>query len=148
MEYFIGITLGIAVAAFAKLSGFDRDRSFYPTVAIVIASYYALFATIEAPPAILATEIAIGLGFATVAVIGFKKNMWLAAAAIAGHGAFDFLLHPAIENPGMPVWWPGFCGSIDLFLGAWVALCLWKDRTRAVASDPSPASAPPSAVAS
>ena len=143
MEYAIGIGLGFAVAAFAKVSGFDRDRSFYPTVAIVIAFYYVLFATMGAPPAILATEIAIALGFSVLAVIGFKRNLWLAAAAIAGHGAFDFLVHPTIDNPGMPVWWPGFCGSIDLLLGAWLALSLSKQP-----SDPSPANAPTSAPAS
>jgi len=40
----VGIALSIAVASFARLVGFDRDRAFYPTVLIVIASYYVLFA--------------------------------------------------------------------------------------------------------
>jgi hypothetical protein len=44
MEYLIGVILSLAVAGFAAVIGFDRERAFYPTVLIVIASYYVLFA--------------------------------------------------------------------------------------------------------
>ena len=39
MPFAIGIVLSVAVALFARDSGFDRDRAFYPTVMIVIAAY-------------------------------------------------------------------------------------------------------------
>src|SRR5262249_58832583 len=42
--YVVGIVLSIGVAVFARWVGFDRERAFYPTVLIVIASYYVLFA--------------------------------------------------------------------------------------------------------
>jgi hypothetical protein len=48
MEYLIGLILSLVVAGFAIIVGFDRDRSFYPTVLIVIASYYVLFAVMGA----------------------------------------------------------------------------------------------------
>jgi len=74
----------------------------------------------------LEIEIAAGLVFVGVATFGFKKNMWLVAAAIASLGFFDFFVHHAlVTNPGMPIWWPGFCGTIDLVLGGWLAICLW-----------------------
>lgn len=128
MEYLVGVILGVVVAGFAKVIGFDRDRSFYPVVMIVIASYYALFALMGEPHHFtLEIEIAVGLVFAAFAALGFKRNMWLVAAAIAGHGFYDFFVHHAlVTNPGMPVWWPGFCGTIDIVLGAWLAICLWK----------------------
>jgi hypothetical protein len=46
MRYVIGIVLSVGVALFARCVGFDRDRAFYPTVLMVIASYYMLFAAI------------------------------------------------------------------------------------------------------
>ncbi len=127
MEYFVALILGAVVAAFARLSGFDRDRAFYPTTLIVIASYYVLFATMGASSySTLGIEIAVGLVFCALALLGFKKSLWLAAAGIAGHGFFDFFVHHEIvANPGMPVWWPGFCGTIDIVLGGWLAACLW-----------------------
>ena len=127
MEYLVAVILGLVVAGFAAMSGFDRDRAFYPTVLIVVASYYPLFAVMGASRPSLETEIVVGLVFSVFAILGFKKIMWLAAAGIAAHGFFDFFVHHAlVANPGMPVWWPGFCGTIDIVLGAWVAIRLWK----------------------
>ena len=56
MEYLIGVILTVAVAAFATVVGFDRERAFYPTVLIVIASYYALFAVMGASTRTLIIE--------------------------------------------------------------------------------------------
>ena len=126
MEYLIGIILALAVAGAARLIGLDRGRSFYPTVLIVVASYYALFAVMGASRTILEIEIVTGLGFSVLAVLGFKRNMWLVAGAIAGHGVFDLVHHLFIENPGVPFWWPGFCAVVDLVLGAWLAASLLK----------------------
>ena len=130
MEYLVAVILGVVVAGFAKMSGFDRDRSFYPTVLVVVGSYYSLFAVMGSSGySTLGIEIAAGLVFAVLAVLGFKKSMWLAALGIAGHGFFDFFVHPTlVTNPGMPVWWTGFCGTIDIVLGGWLAICLWRAR--------------------
>jgi hypothetical protein len=140
MEYLVGVILGLIVGGFATTSGFDRDRAFYPTVLIVIASYYALFAIMGAPPyAPLMIEIAVGLVFAAIALISFKKSLWLAVAGIAGHGFFDFFVHPSlVTNPGMPVWWPGFCGTIDFVIGGWLAVLLWKAQKTERGEEPLP----------
>jgi hypothetical protein len=39
MGYLIGLILSLAVAGSATVIGLDRERAFYPTVLIVIASY-------------------------------------------------------------------------------------------------------------
>ena len=116
MEYLIGLILSLVVAGFAIIVGFDRDRSFYPTVLIVIASYYVLFAVMGACGPTLLIEIAAASVFLLFAVLGFRKNPWLVSAAIVGHGIFDFLHHLLIENPGVPSWWPGFCLAFDVIL--------------------------------
>ena len=46
MPVVVGVLLAPAVGLFATTIGLDRDRSFYPVVTIVTASYYALFAAI------------------------------------------------------------------------------------------------------
>ena len=133
MNYLVGVILGIVVGGFATLTGLDRDRAFYPTVLIVIASYYGLFAVMGAPPfGPLIAEVAVGLVFLAFAMAGFRLSLWIAAAGIAGHAAFDFLLHESlIANPGMPQWWPGFCGTIDLVIAGWLAVVLWTRQRRA-----------------
>ena len=63
MEYLIGLILSLAVAGFAAVIGFDRERAFYPTVLIVIASYYVLFAAMGASRRALIIEIIVASGF-------------------------------------------------------------------------------------
>ena len=121
MEYLIGLALAVAVAGFAAVVGFDRDRAFYPTALIVIAAYYVLFAVMDPSRRALGVEIAVACGFVLFAVLGFKRNLLIVAAAIAGHGVFDFVHYLFIDNPGVPRWWPGFCGSIDVALGVLLA---------------------------
>lgn len=126
MEYVIGVVLGVVVCTFALVTGFDRDRAFYPTVLAVIPTYYILFAAMASSTPAVVIESAVTAAFWAVAVAGFKKNLWLTAAGLAGHGVFDFFHHGVIQNPGVPVFWPGFCGSIDIFLGAFLAGLLLK----------------------
>ncbi len=122
MEYLIGLVLALAVAGFAAITGFGRDRAFYPTVLIIIAHYYVLFAAMGASGRALGIEIAVASLFLLIAVLGFKRSLWFVAAAIAGHGVFDLFHHSLIENRGVPRWWPGFCMAFDLALGAYLAL--------------------------
>jgi hypothetical protein len=126
VEYLVGVILSLAVAAFATAIGLDRGRAFYPTVLIVIASYYVLFSVMGASRQTLVIEILVASGFLLFAVLGFKMNLWFAAAAIVGHGGFDFVHHWFIENPGVPPWWPGFCLAFDVFFGAWLAVRLMR----------------------
>ena len=61
--------------------------------------------------------------FSTVAIVGFKSNLWLVAVALAGHGAFDLVHDRLVSNPGVPTWWPTFCLAFDVFLAgifAWL----------------------------
>jgi hypothetical protein len=130
MEYLIGLILAAAVAGLATLVGFDRERAFYPTVLIVIASYYVLFAAMGASSRTLLAEIAVASGFLLVAVLGFKRNIWLVVAALVGHGSFDFVHHRYIDNPGVPHWWPGFCLAFDALLGVFLAVRLIEHPER------------------
>ncbi|MBS1213449.1 MAG: hypothetical protein H6R26_2066 [Proteobacteria bacterium] len=122
--------MALAAATLANALGFARDRSFYPTVTIVIATYYALFAAMGASGPALWIESVIGIGFAALAVFGFRSSLWWVAATLVGHGVFDFF-HPAfIDNPAVPGWWPGFCLAFDVVLGAALAFRLFSERKR------------------
>jgi hypothetical protein len=66
MEYLIGLILSLAVAGLATVVDFDRERAFYPTVMIVIASYYVLFAVMGASKHTLTIEIVVASGFLLV----------------------------------------------------------------------------------
>lgn len=93
MEYIVGVALALFVCGAASPLGMDRDRVFYPTMLIVVATYYVLFALIDGGHKVLLSEIVIAAVFTVVAVVGFKRNLWLVAVALAGHGVLDFFHH-------------------------------------------------------
>jgi hypothetical protein len=126
MPYLIGLVLALAVCIFALLTGFDRDRAFYSTVVLVVAHYYILFAAMGATTPVLISESLAASAFVIFAVVGFKKSLWITAAALSGHGVFDFFHHLIIHDPGVPVWWPGFCMSFDVIAGAFLAMLLLR----------------------
>jgi hypothetical protein len=117
MPYLAGIVLGIFVCGFARFATLDRDRAFYPTVLIVIASYYVLFATMGGSTSALVSELVPMALFFVVATFGIKGSQWILVIGITGHGLFDAVHGMLITNPGMPAWWPAFCGSIDVTIG-------------------------------
>lgn len=122
----LGIALAPAIVALGRLTGLDRDRALYPVALIVIATYYVLFATMGGAPA-LPSELIAATVFVAVAIVGFRTSLWWVAAGIAGHGVFDWAVHPhLIANAGMPLFWPAFCGSIDVALGVLVAILLLR----------------------
>jgi hypothetical protein len=91
VEYLIGVVLALLVGLFATFTGLDRDRAFYPTVMIVIALYYALFAIIGGFVQALLVESPVILAFVGAPVAGFRRSLWLVAAALAAHGLFDLV---------------------------------------------------------
>ena len=126
MEYIIGTLLALAVSVFASVAGLDRDRAFYPTVTIVVASYYGLFAVMGGSGAALALETAVIAGFVIVAALGFRFNLWLVVAALFGHGVLDFFHGHIISNPGVPAWWPMFCMTYDITAAAYLGWLLCR----------------------
>ena len=121
MAYVVGIALALAVVGFARWTRFDRDGAFYPTVVIVVAAYYVLFAAMAGETHVLIVESIVMLAFVAVAVLGFKLNAWLVVAALAGHGVLD-VLHPRlVHNAGVPEWWPAFCMTFDVGAAALLA---------------------------
>jgi len=134
MPYFIGTAMALAVALLARLVGFERDRAFYATILMVIASYYVLFAVMGGSTEALLEEAAVMSVFVLVAAIGALRFRWLLVLGLALHGVFDFLHPRFIENAGVPSWWPGFCSAYDLAAAAYVAFTLSAGHSKARAS--------------
>ena len=93
--------------------GLDRDRAFYPTIMVVIASYYILFAVMGGSRDALLIEGAVATVFLAAALVGFKHSLWLVVAALAAHGILDVFHGQLITNPWVPAWWPAFCLAYD-----------------------------------
>lgn len=129
----IGAGLALAVGVFGTLVGLDRERAFYTTIAIVVASYYSLFAVLGGSTRALVVESLVAGAFVAAAAIGFRSSLWLVAIALGGHGVFDFAHGAVISNPGLPVYWPPFCAAYDVVAAGYLAWLLTSGRVRAAA---------------
>jgi hypothetical protein len=127
----VGAFLALAVGLLATIVGLDRDRGFYPTVTIVIASYYSLFAIMGASTSALLLESLVAAAFLAAAVSGFRSSLWLVVIALAAHGVFDLAHGAFISNPGVPAWWRDFCLSYDVAAAGYLAWMLQSGRTPA-----------------
>jgi len=118
------------VGLLAHLVGYDRDRSFYAAVLTVVGSLYVLFAVMAGGGPGLMPELAFFGTFAALAAIGFRTTLWIVAAGLALHGAFDFVRHSFLAAPGAPTWWPAFCGAYDVVaaLGLGALLVIQHER--------------------
>ena len=142
MAALVGLVLAVVVSAYAAAMRLDRDRAFYPVVLIVIASYYVLFAAMSGSGRAIVLESLTAGAFVAAASLGFKRSLWLVAAALAAHGVQDVFHTRLIANPGVPVWWPAFCSTYDLAAAAVLAWLLTRrPAVLAPAAAPSPSRA-------
>jgi len=125
----VGVLSAVAIAALARSTGFDRDRSFYATVLVIIPSYYIVFAVMGGSRQALVWELAAAVAFSTVAILGALHLPLLVGVGIVAHGLFDLVHYMMIQDAGVPDWWPGFCGSLDVVLGLWVMGLSRSERT-------------------
>lgn len=114
----LGALLALAVALFAAAAGFDRERSYWPVLLVVVASDYELFAGQGGSVAEMALEAWLFCGFACLAVAGFRWNLGFVVAGLLIHGALDLFHGYLLQSPAKPAWWPRFCLAFDVTAAA------------------------------
>jgi hypothetical protein len=135
MDFLIGVVLALLAGISLTLLRMDRDRGVYPTILIVIALLYELFAAMGGSPHALLVESIPALIFIALAVAGFKSTLWFTVAGLALHGIWDFV-HPIfIQNPGVPGFWPMFCSAYDVTAALYLGWLLSADRIAASPAD-------------
>lgn len=124
MEYIVGLTLALVFCAAAAALGMDRERVFYPAVAMAVASYYLAFAVVDGRGGTMLAEVAIASVFIVAAVAGYKGSPWFAVLALGGHGILDVFHDLLVHNTGVPQAWPGFCMTFDVVAAVLVGLVM------------------------
>lgn len=128
MAILIGIGAALAVGAFGTITGLDRERAFYPTILVVIASYYILFAAMAGSLSALGPELVIFALFVAVAAWGFRRDLRLVIVGLVAHAVMDSFHGGIVSNPGVPPWWPAWCAAYDVTAPAYLAFLVWRGR--------------------
>ncbi len=128
IAFFVGVACALAVGIYGTMTGLDRERAFYSTALVVIASYYILFAVMAGALSALGPELLIFAVFAAVATWGYRRDLRLVMGALAAHGVMDFFHGSMVSNPGVPSWWPAWCGAYDVAAAIYLAILVWRRR--------------------
>lgn len=126
--FLIGIGTALAVGVFGTTTGLDRERAFYATALVVIASYYILFAVMAGSLSALGPELLLFAFFAAIAAWGFRRDLRLVIAGLVAHAVMDCFHGGIVSNPGVPTWWPAWCAAYDLAAPAYLAILIRRGR--------------------
>jgi hypothetical protein len=123
----IGVAVGVLTIVLARL--IRGQRWLYSIGLLTLPSLYASFALQAGEPAVGVKEMIYGVPFVVVGLVfAFVSVRW--SAVVIGafwilHGLYDLTHSQFITNAGVPGWYPVFCFSVDIVVGAYL---LWLSR--------------------
>lgn len=126
IAFSVGLVMAVFMIVCMRTMKTENTIWAYPFTLLTLPLIYIFFAIYGNDFQALKLETLIGLPFLIVAVICFKKDVrnsaYIMALAWLLHGVYD-ALHPTLfHNAGAPLWWPAFCGSVDIVVGIYLIL--------------------------
>lgn len=127
IEALAGIAVGVLTIGVAR--AIRGERWLYALGLLTLPALYASFALAAAEPAVGVKEMAYGAPFIIVglalAFLSVRRSAQVVGAFWILHGLYDLAHDQFIVNAGVPHWYPVFCFSVDVVVGAYV---LWLSR--------------------
>lgn len=119
---------GTLIAVFV-ISRIRTNNSKKPSalISFLLASfsiYYWAFALFGQDFFALKLEILIGVLFIAAAAWAYSLSgvysLLILSTGYIGHGIYDATHNSIFVNAGTPVWWPEFCGAVDIIIGLYL----------------------------
>jgi hypothetical protein len=131
-----GAVIAVVVVLLFKARRLEEARWAYPVLLATFPVNYWVFAIYASDSAALLKEFLVGLAFLAVAYIACKfrsfVTLLLLTAGYVMHAAYDFCHNLFFLNAGAPTWWPEFCGSVDVLIGAYIAYLAFLSPRKSV----------------
>jgi hypothetical protein len=87
--------------------------------------YYWFFAVYASDYTALLNELMASVAFFAIAYVAYRfrsfATLLLLSIGYIVHAAYDVYHDALFVNSGVPIWWPEFCGSVDVLIGGYVA---------------------------
>ena len=127
IEALLGAAVGVLTILLAR--SIRGQRWLYSIGLLVLPSLYALFALQAGEYAVGVKEMLYGLPFLAAglafALVSLRQSAVVVGAFWMLHGLYDLMHARLITNPGVPGWYPVWCCSVDVVIGAYL---LWLSR--------------------
>jgi hypothetical protein len=130
----IGTVTAVITVLLFKAWRFERTRWAYPVLLATFPVNYCVFAIYASDLSALREEVVVGMAFLALAYAGFRFRSSVALLSLAVgyvlHAVYDYYHDQFIANAGVPVWWPEFCGAVDVLLGAFIAYLAFSSAAK------------------
>ena len=127
IEALIGVLVGALTIIVARI--IRGQRWLYAIGLLTLPSLYALFALLAHQQAVGVKEMIYGLPFVAVGLLFAFRSVRQSAVVVGAfwilHGLYDLTHSQFFTNAGVPGWYPVFCFSVDVVIGAYL---LWLSR--------------------
>ena len=127
LEALIGIVVGVLIIVVARV--IHGQHWLYSLGLLTLPSLYAFFALQAGEPAVGIKEMIYGIPFVVVGLVFALVSVCQSAVVVAAfwilHGLYDLTHSQFITNAGVPDWYPVWCCSLDVVIGAYL---LWLSR--------------------
>ena len=127
IEALIGVAVGVLTIGLARI--IHGQRWLYSLGLLTLPSLYAFFALQAGEPAVGVKEMTYGIPFVVAglvfAFVSIRQSAVVVGAFWILHGLYDLTHGQFFTNPGVPSWYPVFCFSVDVVIGAYL---LWLSR--------------------
>jgi len=122
IEGLMGAAFGALTIVVARI--IRGERWVYSIGLLSLPSLYALFALRAGEPALALKEMLYGIPFLAAGVVftfaSVRHSAVMVGALWIAHGVFDLTQDRFLPNPGVPTWYPVWCGAVDVVIGAYL----------------------------
>ena len=140
MMNFYALAIGIVIASYViirfRKTRLEKKKWIYPVFLATFPVYYWVFAVYASDYDALTNELAISLGFLAIAYVAYKLSsvmgLLLLAVGYIAHAGYDVVHNSLFYNSGTPLWWPEFCGSVDVLIGLYLIFFAFSMKQRKV----------------
>lgn len=119
-----GIVIAIYVVMSFRKTKLEKRKWVYPLLLGTFPMYYWVFAVYGSDYKALLNELITGALFIAVAYGAYKRNSANAVRVLSigyiGHAIYDAAHNSLFVNSGVPLWWPEFCGAVDVLIGIYL----------------------------
>lgn len=127
IEALMGAAVGVLTIVLARI--IRGQRWLYSVGLLVLPSLYAWFALRAGEQAVGVKEMVFGIPFVAAglvfAFVSVRQSAVVVGAFWMLHGLYDLAHSRLLTNPGVPGWYPVWCCSVDVVIGAYL---LWLSR--------------------
>lgn len=127
IEALIGVAVGVLTIVLARI--IRGQHWVYSLGLLVLPGLYASFALRVGEQAVGVKEMIYGAPFVVAGLVFVFVSVRQSAAVVGAfwilHGLYDLVHSQLITNAGVPRWYPVFCFSVDVVVGAYL---LWLSR--------------------